>query len=113
MWRHRYHFYGRGYFYGRDHAFLRHQYQFASSMHLLTTALWVALLLVLASALLIWLSRKKMPTVAYHTTPPPSQLSALEILRQRYARGEIDDATFQNMRERLEASDARERPPND
>ena len=54
-----------------------------------------------------------MPTVAYHPTPPPSQLSALEILRQRYARGEIDDATFQNMRERLEASDARERPPND
>jgi len=27
-------------------------------------------------------------------TPPPSHLDALEILRQRYARGEIDDATM-------------------
>ena len=33
---------------------------------------------------------------------PPSQLSAMEILRQRYARGEIDAATFDSMRERLE-----------
>jgi len=33
---------------------------------------------------------------------PPSQPSAMEILRQRYARGEIDAATFENMRERLE-----------
>ncbi len=114
MWRHRYHFHGRGYFYGRDHAFfLRHQYQVGPSMHLLITALWVALFLVLVSALLIWLSRKKMPAVAYHPTPPPRPISALEILRQRYARGEIDDVTFQNMQERLKASEARERPPND
>ncbi|HEY6284667.1 MAG TPA: SHOCT domain-containing protein [Ktedonobacteraceae bacterium] len=35
---------------------------------------------------------------------PPSQLSAMELLRQRYARGEIDTATFENMRERLENS---------
>ena len=42
--------------------------------------------------------------VGYHptSTPPPMQFSALEILRQRYARGEIDDATYQHMRERLE-----------
>ena len=33
---------------------------------------------------------------------PPSQPSAMEILRQRYARGEIDAATFENMREQLE-----------
>jgi len=32
--------------------------------------------------------------------------SALEILRQRYARGEIDAATFEQMRERLESSHA-------
>lgn len=35
---------------------------------------------------------------------PYQQLSAMEILRQRYARGEIDGVTFQQMRERLEAS---------
>lgn len=34
--------------------------------------------------------------------PPPS---AMEILRQRYARGEIDAVTFDQMRERLEASE--------
>jgi hypothetical protein len=34
--------------------------------------------------------------------------SAIEILRQRYARGEIDTATFEQMRERLAASGARE-----
>jgi putative membrane protein len=35
---------------------------------------------------------------------PPSQPSAMEILRQRYARGEIDTATYESMRERLENS---------
>ncbi|HTK06408.1 MAG TPA: SHOCT domain-containing protein [Ktedonobacteraceae bacterium] len=30
--------------------------------------------------------------------------NALEILRRRYARGEIDGATFDQMRERLESS---------
>jgi len=82
-------------------------------MHLLTTALWVALLLLLVSALLIWLSRKKMRMLSSYPAPSPSRPSALEILRQRYARGEIDDVTFQHMRERLEASAAWERPPND
>jgi uncharacterized membrane protein len=34
--------------------------------------------------------------------------SGLEVLQQRYARGEIDTPTFENMRERLVASGARE-----
>jgi len=40
----------------------------------------------------------------YHPGMSPDQASAMEILRQRYARGEIDAATFDQMRERLEAS---------
>ncbi|MGO8950432.1 MAG: SHOCT domain-containing protein [Ktedonobacterales bacterium] len=36
--------------------------------------------------------------------PPPRDLSATEILRQRYARGEIDSETYQQMLERLQAS---------
>jgi uncharacterized membrane protein len=83
------------------------------SIPLLITALWVALFLLLVCALLIWFSRKKMPKFGYYPAPPSSQPSALDILRQRYACGEIDEVTFQNMRERLEALDARERPPND
>jgi len=44
-------------------------------------------------------------------TPPLIHLDALEILRRRYASGEIDDTTFQHMRERLGASSGPERPP--
>ena len=33
---------------------------------------------------------------------PPSGPFSMEILRQRYARGEIDTATFEDMREELE-----------
>ena len=64
--------------------------------------LWIALLIVLAWAALRWLNRK-----AGTAAPPTSGPSAMEILQQRYARGEIDTATFEQMRERLEASDAR------
>jgi uncharacterized membrane protein len=93
----------------------RHQYHLGPSIHLLITGLWVALLLVLVCAFLIWSSRKKVAVsgYSYRPAPLPHQPNALEILRQRYALGEIDDVTFENMRERLEALDARERPPND
>jgi putative membrane protein len=71
---------------------------------LLGTIVWIALLVVLVWALLRWLTTKNIPVIGYHPTPPPYQPSALEILRVRYARGEIDEVTFQQMRERLEAS---------
>lgn len=71
---------------------------------LLGTIFWIALLGVLVWALLRWLTTKSPPVIGYQPIPPLYQPSALEILRQRYARGEIDDATFQQMRERLEAS---------
>ena len=72
----------------------------------LDTLFWIVLCLFLAWIILRWL----MPyLVAFFTeTDSPEQAtarpSALEILRQRYASGEIDAVTFEQMRERLEAS---------
>jgi putative membrane protein len=68
----------------------------------LGTILWIAILVVLVWALIRWLNTRT-------STPPPSSgvhsgPTALEILQQRYARGEIDTATYEQMRERLEAT---------
>jgi putative membrane protein len=71
---------------------------------LLGTILWMALLVLLVWALIHWLTMRNAPLIGYHPTPPLYQPSAIEILHQRYARGEIDDMTFQRMREQLEAS---------
>ncbi len=60
----------------------------------------IALLVILVWALIRWFNgRSTQPGI-----PPTGGPSALEILEQRYARGEIDDATFERMRERLQAS---------
>src|SRR5215472_2921580 len=62
---------------------------------------WFAFLGALIWGLVHWLSgRSSAPSVT------PGSPSALEILRQRYARGEIDDATFERMRRQLLGSDA-------
>jgi len=74
---------------------------------LLGTALWIALLVVLVLAFIRWLDGKTTTSAPAQTSVPPGGLSAMEILRQRYARGEIDTATFEQMRERLEASSQR------
>lgn len=74
--------------------------------------LWIVLLAVLIWALVRWLDRKTTSSPLYETrhdrSTPPGGPSALEILRQRYARGEIDTTTYEQMRERLEASIARD-----
>src|SRR5260221_12341561 len=64
--------------------------------------LWIALLVILVWALIRWLSSKANTPFPTLTPTPQSGLSAEEILRQRYARGEIDAATFEQMRQRLE-----------
>jgi putative membrane protein len=64
--------------------------------------LWIALLVVLVWAVIRWLERRTSTA-----TPPVAGPSALEILQQRYARGEIDTETFEQMRERLQASGPR------
>ena len=70
---------------------------------LLSNLFWIALLMILVGLLVYWLLPKILPEWYRQNTPtePPS---ALEVLRQRYARGEIDAMTFGEMRERLETS---------
>jgi putative membrane protein len=80
--------------------------------------LWLILLVLLILALIRWLTGRTRywgactPDFPFNQQPPPPahQLSAMEILRQRFARGEIDAVTYDQMRERLEAS---ERPSHD
>ena len=70
----------------------------------LGTILWIALMVVLVWALIRWINGRTTTPVPPYTSAPPPSPSALEILRQRYARGEIDTATYEQMREQLEAS---------
>lgn len=50
-------------------------------------------------ALLIWALVRRTSL-----EPARNDTSAMEILRARYARGEVDGATFEEMRERLETA---------
>jgi uncharacterized membrane protein len=70
----------------------------------LGTTLWILGLSVLIWALLTWLNRRWNKPQPRQGSLEPSALSAREILSQRYARGEIDQATFQQMREQLGAT---------
>ena len=63
---------------------------------------WLVLLGVAVWALVRWLIH--FPLHGNHPRSLPPEPSALEILRQRYARGDIDATTFEQMRERLERS---------
>ena len=65
---------------------------------------WIVLLALLIGFALRRFSFRHAHVPFYPYNTPPVQPSALEILRQRYARGEIDATTYEQMRERLETS---------
>ena len=71
---------------------------------------WFILLALLIVSLVRGFSyrRWRTPAYPYRFGFPPKQYfgqpSALDILRMRYARGEIDAATYEQMRERLEGT---------
>ena len=93
------HVWANGHPWGNEHALLP-----GMLLSTLSTVLWVAALLMLAWALWKWISPYILPMFEAMFDEEPEGFSALEILRQRYAAGEIDAATFEQMRERLEAS---------
>jgi putative membrane protein len=65
----------------------------------LNAVIWIALI-----GLLIWGVSRLFTNRSSSSGPREFGPSAQEILRQRYARGEIDAATFEEMRRRLEES---------
>jgi len=65
---------------------------------------WIVILALFIGVMIRRFSFRHAHKYAYHYGTPSAQPSALDILRQRYARGEIDAVTFDQMRERLEAS---------
>ena len=65
---------------------------------------WIVILALLIGFMIRRFSLRHAYRYAYQYGTPTAQPSALDILRQRYARGEIDAVTFDQMRERLEAS---------
>lgn len=73
---------------------------------MLSTLLWVALISVV-----IFLVVRRLGWRSYSSVDSSRKASALEILEQRYARGEIDEATFQRMRDQLHTDELRAPTP--
>lgn len=70
---------------------------------LLYATLWIALIGLLIWAVGRWLSGRTPAGQSVERGAP-----AMEILRARYARGEVDEAAFERMRQQLEAAQPRD-----
>ena len=84
----------------------------------LTTLFWLGLLgLLIWAVLRLVRGRPRLlggaPWQGGYAAPPYAGQTATEILRQRYARGEIDLDTYQQMLERLQASAPQTPEPHD
>ena len=73
-------------------------------LSVLSIVFWIALFIGLAWVLLRWLLPSIRPMLTDIIGMKSTAYSALEILRQRYAAGEIDTETFEQMHGRLIAS---------
>lgn len=67
---------------------------------IISSLLWLGLIAIAVWAFARWASHASQPNTS-NTPPAPS---AIESLHQRFARGEIDAATFEQMRAQLEGS---------
>jgi putative membrane protein len=81
-----------------------HGFGFLLPLLFLGKLFWLVLLAVLIGLLIRRFSFRYRQAPFYQNNVPPVQPSALEILSQRYARGEIDATTFEQMRERLQGT---------
>ncbi len=99
---------------------MMHEFPFFLFMifRLMGTLFWIALFALLILGLVRLLTRNQGPNLFFRQgqytgpqqpyqpyQPQAQQLSAMEILSQRFARGEIDAVTFDQMRERLQATE--------
>jgi putative membrane protein len=77
-----------------------------------SSLLWLGIAAVAVWALVRWLSNTRPSDSARSRDLPMQEASAIDILKARYARGEIDTSMFQAMQAELEASDtpASQRP---
>ena len=75
-----------------------HGYGMGGGMWILTILFWVIFLVGIYLVLRGLLDKKNGSTNISHPTDEPAQ----EILRKRFARGEIDEETFKRMKKDLE-----------
>jgi uncharacterized membrane protein len=95
------HFHHGGYYYGGGHEMV--------FFSLLNTLFWLAVIALAIWLLYRWLRPHVQPAIrpvawGRFVNMAADAPSAMEILRRRYAAGEIDAITFEHMRERLRAS---------
>lgn len=65
---------------------------------------WIGIIAFLCWSARRWYGWRDRRGPFYGQGEAPFEPNAMEILRRRYARGEIDGITFDQMRERLESS---------
>jgi putative membrane protein len=78
---------------------------------IVSSVFWLGLVAIAVWAFARWVGRQTpggSSSASGIGAPGPS---ATEILRQRYARGEIDEETFKQMQRRLETSPVQQRTP--